>query len=428
MTGKMATIKIKPEIARPEIPDIPAAETAKLDNGIPVYLIESGTEELIRVDLTFPAGQLYEDRPLLASSVNGMLTEGTSNFSSRKINSLIDYYGAFCSPYCEKDQAGMVIFLINKHLQNILPLASEMLAKPAFRPRELKTFLNKRMRWLLINREKISFKSSELFLESVFGKTHPYGRIPQLNDYRNITSEMAGEYHRSKYVPGDMAIIISGRLPGNLLQGLNDHFGTLDCRYKGKKATSIMVTEPEKERNIYVPVSRSVQSSLRIGSPAIDIKHPDFSALKITDMILGGYFGSRLMKNIREDKGLTYGIGSSVTSLRAGGFKVISTEVDKSKRQYAINEIKKEIIKLQEKKVEMNELNMVRNYMLGELLRTFDGPFAIAEAFRNVWESGLDNDFYKMFAEKIKTIAPDEILRIAQTYYNIDELYFISVG
>lgn len=145
-------------------------------------------------------------------------------------------------------------------------------------------------------------------------------------------------------------------------------------------------------------------------------------------MILGGYFGSRLMKNIREDKGYTYGISSLVSSLDLAGYKVISVEVSKKNAQKTIDEILKEIRILQSVQIDREELNTVRNYMLGEMVRMFDGPFAIAESFRSAWQYGLDNSYYYKLAEKIRTIEPDEIMSIAKTYYNIDELNIITAG
>jgi zinc protease len=150
--------------------------------------------------------------------------------------------------------------------------------------------------------------------------------------------------------------------------------------------------------------------------------------LKVLDSILGGYFGSRLMKNIREEKGYTYGISSTVSSLDLTGYKIISTEVAHKNSRKAIDEIYKEIKLLQTVKVTKDEMAVVRNYMSGEMLRMFDGPFALAESFKSAWEFGLDNNYYYRLAEKIKSIDPDEIINLARTYYNLDELYEITVG
>jgi len=148
----------------------------------------------------------------------------------------------------------------------------------------------------------------------------------------------------------------------------------------------------------------------------------------VVDSILGGYFGSRLMKNIREEKGYTYGISSSLSSLDLSGYKVISTEVGQKYYQKTIDEIYKEIRLLQNNPVTKEELAVVRNYMSGEMVRMFDGPFALAESFKSAWEFGLDNSYYYRMAEKIKTIDADEITELAKTYYNIYDLYEVTVG
>jgi predicted Zn-dependent peptidase len=134
------------------------------------------------------------------------------------------------------------------------------------------------------------------------------------------------------------------------------------------------------------------------------------------------------MKNIREEKGYTYGISSTVSSLDLSGYKVISTEVSIKNCQKSIDEIYKEIKLLQSVPVKKEEMAVVRNYMSGEMVRMFDGPFALAESFRSAWEFGLDNNYYYRLAEKIKTIEPDEIIELARTYYNIDDLYEVTVG
>jgi predicted Zn-dependent peptidase len=179
---------------------------------------------------------------------------------------------------------------------------------------------------------------------------------------------------------------------------------------------------------MHIKKAGAIQTAFRIGSSTINKRHPDYPGLKFLNVILGGYFGSRLMKNIREDKGFTYGIHSSVSSLDLSGFKVISTEVGKNNSEKAFAEIYKEIRLLQEKPVEIDELEVVRKYMAGEMIRMFDGPFAIAESFRAVWEFGLDYNYFIRLMNTIRTITPDEIIRLANTYYNIDDLYEITAG
>jgi len=406
---------------------LPEARTIKLDNRIPVYLLNAGTEDIVRIEFIFKAGNVFEKIPLLASATNAMLNEGTLNYSSSRINKMFDFHGAFINQYTDKDLGGVVIFALHKNLKKILELAREILFLPVFPASELKAMLKKRLRLFLINREKVHNLATDKFYETIFGSDHPYGRQVVADDFNNLEPCMLRDFHKKHYTTGSLAIILSGKINDKVHETINQIFGGLSSRGSSqiKPAENPVLRDSIKT---HVKKQDALQTAIRIGSATINKCHPDYPGLKITDMVLGGYFGSRLMKKIREEKGYTYGIYSSVSSLNISGYKVISTEVSKKNTQKAIDEIMKEIRSLQSVPAGRDELNVVRNYMLGELLRMFDGPFAVAESFRSVWQYGLDNSYYYRLAEKIKTIDADEITSLAGTYYNIDELNIITAG
>jgi predicted Zn-dependent peptidase len=416
-----------PVIRQAEPGSIPEVRSHLLDNNIPVFLIEAGTEDVMRIDFTFSAGQAKESMPLVSSTVNMMLTEGTRKYNSKKLNRLLDFYGSFCNPFADKERAGMVIYLVNRQIENLIELSTEILFNPVFPVSELKALMNKRLRWYLISREKVQTLANDKFLEAVFGKDNPYGSQVTPDDFSKLDRKLLYDFHSSHYTPGNLAIIVSGKIPGNTIELLNKYMGSIKP-LPGNRSITTITPIGSGERKIHVEKQKAVQSALRIGSATINKKHPDYTGLKIVDMILGGYFGSRLMKNIREDKGLTYGISSSVNSLNISGYKVISAEVSKKSTQKAVDEIYNEIRLLQDKPVDDEEMAIVRNFMLGEMIRMFDGPFALAESFRSAWESGLDNTYYNRLAKKIKTIGSGEIMQLARTYYNTDELYEITAG
>jgi predicted Zn-dependent peptidase len=417
----------KPPIRPVLLGNIPEAGFIRLRNRIPVYLIEAGTEDIERLEFTFGAGSAMEYLPLLASTVNAMLTEGTVNYTPAKLNRELDFHGAFYHLYCEKDRAGIVIYCMNKHIEKILELAREILFSPVFPLKELRPLMKKRFRSFLINREKVNNLASDQYFESIFGEHHPYGRQIVTDDFKNLDPSVLKDFHSAYYTPGNMAIIVSGKIHEDIADLLNCYFGDIKSD-KTYIEESCSYLEKQKNNRVHIKKSGAVQTAIKIGSPAINKRHHDYPGLKIMNVILGGYFGSRLMKNIREDKGYTYGISSSVSSFNLSGFKVISTEVSKNFTQKTIDEIYSEIRLLQKVPVEKEELTIVKNYMLGDMVRMFDGPFALAESFRSVWEFGLDNSYYYRLADKIKTIEPDEITALARTYYNIDDLYEITAG
>jgi zinc protease len=419
--------RIQPQVIPAENIIIPDAASFKLDNGIPVFFLEAGTEDIMRLEFTFRSGQVFEKQPLQASTTNRMLTEGSLNYSSEELNRVLDFNGIFVNLSCEKDNAGIVLYFLNKHIERALDLSHEILFCPLFPENELNSLMKKRLNWFQVNIEKVQNQAQDQFFESLFGSNHPYGRKVSVDDFQKITPELLKEFHSKFYSPGNMAIIASGKIHERTLTILNNNFGGIHFNNVPVKDVPVLKNGQGK-RKIFIKKSGAVQSAIKIGSTTINKKEPDYPALKVLDTILGGYFGSRLMKNIREDKGYTYGINSVVTSLGLTGYKSITTEVGNSNREKAISEIYKEIKILQDTYVEKNELEVVRNYMSGEMLRMFDGPFALAESFKSAWEFGLDNNYYYRLAEKIKTIESDEIRSLALTYYRPEDLFEITVG
>jgi predicted Zn-dependent peptidase len=418
---------VQPPVFPVEKVVIPDAKSFRLNNGVPVYLIEAGTEDIMRIEFIFKAGLVKEDLPLLASTCNMMLSEGSKNYSSEELNRLLDYYGIFLNQSAEKDSAGIVLFFLNKHIEKVLELSREILFYPVFPEPELNSLMKKRLRWYLVNREKVQTLAIDQFFESLFGKNHPYGHQVIESDFENITPSYLSDFHRGNYSTGNMAVIISGKINNRTTELLDFFFGNIDSGGTDKEDNCNLI-RGEKLKKVHISKPGTVQTSVRIGSTTINKRHSDYPGLKVLDSILGGYFGSRLMKNIREEKGYTYGISSSLSSLDLSGYKVISTEVGQKNCQKTIDEIFREIKLLQNVPVMKEEMAVVRNYMSGEMVRMFDGPFALAESFRSAWEFDLDNSYYYRLAEKIKTITPNEIIELARTYYNIDELYEITVG
>ena len=419
--------RIQPPVFPVERVVIPEVKSFALSNGVPVYLIDAGTEDIIRLEITFRAGQVREHIPMLSSTTNMMLSEGSQNYSAEELNRLLDYYGAFLNLSPEKDLSGVVIFFLRKHIDKILELTRELIFRPLFPEEELNALMKKRLRWFLINREKVSNRAMDKFFESSFGKIHPYGRQLNERNFEMMNPSIIKEFHSRYYTPDNMTVIISGKIHPDTSELLNKYFGEISSQKKRLEDPTIAINS-EEVKEAHIHKKGAIQTAIRIGSPTINKRHPDYPGLKILNTILGGYFGSRLMKNIREDKGYTYGINSSVSSLDLAGYKVISTEVGPKNCRKTIDEVFNEIKILQSLPLENEEMAVVRNYMSGEMVRMFDGPFAIAESFRSAWEFGLDNKYYHNLSEKILKIEPDEIIELARTYYKIDELYQITVG
>jgi predicted Zn-dependent peptidase len=365
--------------------------------------------------------------PLLASTCNMMLSEGSQKYTSEELNKSLDYYGIFLNQSVDKDFASIILFCLNKHIDKVLELSHEIIFRPVFPEPELNSLMKKRTRWYLINREKVQNLAMDQFFESIFGKNHPYGHQITEQDFENINQSILSDFHSEYYAPENMAIIISGKIHPKTTSLLNTYIGNFLSRKRNCENLKHSLGSGLSKK---IPVVKpgAVQTAIRVGSATINKRHTDYPGLKVLDSILGGYFGSRLMKNIREEKGYTYGISSSLSSLDLSGYKVISTDVGRINAEKTLEEIYKEIRLLQTIPVSRDEMEVVRNYMSGEMVRMFDGPFALAESFRSAWEFGLDNSYYHRLSEKVISIEQDEIIELARKYYNIDELYEITAG
>ncbi|MBN2665847.1 MAG: insulinase family protein [Bacteroidales bacterium] len=406
--------------------DIPLKSLA-LSNGARLYMIEAGTEDVIRIECIFRAGMIKEHLPLLASSTNMMLTEGSERYTSEELNALLDYYGIFFNLQAERDTAGLTAYFLSRYFDKALELLAEVLFSPVFPAKELEKLMKKRLNWFRINREKVQNIASERFFESIFGPGHPYGRMVSEPDFKVMTPSLLRDFHSRLYRPEEMAVIVSGKIPGSAVDSLEKHFGGLRSeKIQTIEKQSIIKGSPVRKEHI--KKKGAVQTAIRIGAATINKRHPDYPGLKFLNVILGGYFGSRLMKNIREEKGYTYGIHSIVSSFDKSGFRMISTDVGRENAGKAIDEITKEINILLTTPVPADEIEVVSNYMAGELVRLFDGPMSIAESFKSAWEFGLDLSYFSTIMHTIRTITPEELLKLANTYYTSGDIYEITAG
>jgi len=405
----------------------PDPEVVKLDNGIPVYLLSAGTHDLTKIEFLFKAGSWFEDKALVSKFTNKMLKEGTKSLSASQIHETIDYYGAHLEVTSDKDMAYVTLYSLNKHLNHLLPVLKEVILEPVFPEKELATRIQNKKQEFLINCEKVKYIARWKFNELIFGASHPYGKFFGVEDFDKLACSDLADFHKNNYCIKNCKIIVAGKIHAELISSLNRIFGNYnDC-------SSFINNKPNylghiDQHQIHIKKDKAVQSAIRIGKVFVNKIHPDYLKLKVVNTILGGYFGSRLMTTIREEKGYTYGIGSGISSMQHAGSFFISSEVGADVTNNAIEDIYNEIKILQEEKVPPKELDLVRNYMLGNLLRSMDGPFALAESLKSVLEYEMNVSFFQDFIGTIKNISAEEIRDLAQKYFERETLYELKVG
>ncbi len=420
--------KQQPKFKNIENINIPVPEKINLDNGIETYIINAGTQEIIKIDIIFNAGSWYQEKPLIATIVNEMLTEGTKSLTSQQIAEKLDYYGAFIHPNPTKDFGNITLYTLKKYLPETIKILDDIIKNPIFPEDELKTFLSKRKQQFQIELEKVTNIARREFNEQLFGENHPYGKKTKPEDYDLVNRKDVIQFHKRLYHSGNCKIILSGKIDDSDIKLLNQYLGSKDWSIKTEaKSLNFDITYQPKMES-FVEKENVTQSAIRLGGIIINKDHPDYHKLNVVNTILGGYFGSRLMKTIREEKGYTYGISSVLVSLKHAGYLVILSEVGANVAKNAIADILIEIKKLRLEKVSQQELDLVKNYMFGDLLRSFDGPFEISASFKSIIDLGLDTNYYDKAIETIKTITPDEIILMANKYLQEDTLIKIIAG
>lgn len=398
----------------------------KLDNGIPVFTINAGKQELVRIEFIFENVNWNPSKPLEAISVSHLINNGTPKLTAREIADQVDYYGAFLQTEYGADQSTVKLYTLNKHLAAVLPILHSIMNDSIFPEQELAIFVQNQKQSLQVSLQKNDYLARKTFANTLFGDT-TYGSNIDAADYDAIKREDLLDYFKSAYKPENCTIFVAGKFEEAGFNILNKIIGgkwsshgqsTVNhFRFAETRGSEVLIEKPE-----------ALQSAIRMGTLGITRNHVDFPAFQVLNCLLGGYFGSRLMANIREDKGYTYGIGSAVTSLKDAGYFFIATEVGADVCASALTEIEKEIDILKTVLVPEGELDLVRNYMLGSMLGSLENAFSHADKFKNVYFSGLDYGYYERYIQTVKHITPSELQQLALRYLNTEHFVKVVVG
>ncbi len=428
MTEKMKLDrKTAPEFRAIENISLVRPERFQLDNGCQIFTFNSGDQDLVRIEWLFKNLRFNPAKPLLNVAVNTMLTEGTSRLSASQIADQVDFYGAFLQVDYGYDHSQVVLYTLTKHLSKTLPVLKELIADSVFPEKEIETFVRNQQQKLQVSLQKNDVVARRTFNKAIYGETI-YGLGANFEDYKTLQRQDMIEHFRQMYQPANCTIIAAGKVDQSTLDQIVLHFGQEWTNYSVAADISQPTLQPSTERVYLVEKPGALQSAIRMGLPLINRKHPDFPSFQVLNTILGGYFGSRLMANIREDKGYTYGIGSGLSSLDKGAAFFIASEVGADVCRAAVAEIEKEIVLLKTELVPESELSLVRNYMLGSLLGSLENVFSHADKFKNIHFAGLDYDYYERYTDAVKNITSEEILRLAQKYFDLEKFYRVIVG
>lgn len=398
-----------------------------LDNGVPVYSIHAGAQEVLQVEMVFYAGSFFENRKGIASATNYLLKNGTKTRSAFQLNEDFEYYGAYCTRACYSETAVVTLHTLSRHVDELFPVMQDMLTESVFPTEELEIYKQNSIQRLKVNLQKAEFVAGRLINTYLYGSKHPYGSYSQQEDIEALNIDDIKAFYRQYYLNGHCVIFVSGFVPADLKSKLNQYFGKLNLSKPAFTVPDVKST-PHTER-----VSRiqndpaAVQGAIRIACNFPNRHHADFKKVVVLNSVFGGFFGSRLMSNIREEKGYTYGIYSYLQNNIQQSAWVISTEAGKDVCEAAIKEIYLEMQRLRDEPIADDELMLVRNYMIGGILGDLDGPFHIMAKWKNIILNNLDEQYFNESVQVIKHITAAELQELAQKYLQPEKFFELVV-
>lgn len=402
-------------------------KSEQLDNGIPLYYIHQPEMDIIKLECIFKGGMSTQKKPLLAKAVAELLKEGTATYSSEQIAAQIEAKGAFLDTSAKADFISISLYTLADQLIHLLPTLRSIITEANFPEEELQDFIDNNKQKFAVNKEKVGFLAKNEFMQQLFGQNHPYNDKLALEDFDSISRADLQEYYADYIQNKSFSVMLSGKVGEDEKYILNQHFGSLDLTTSKNEGMDFKPLENPNKR-VKVEKKGASQAALRLGKLSIGKQHEDFPALFFLNTLFGGFFGSRLMTNIREEKGYTYGIGSGLVSLKEAAYFFISSEIGANYVEETLAEIQKEMSRLSEELITEEELNLVKRYLQGSLMRSFDGPFSAIDRYKSLHLLGLSYSYYDNLWHEFSKMTAEKLQATAKKYMKFDDLSIIIAG
>lgn len=403
---------LTPPFIIPQNIHLPQISEESISGGVDLHYYESPNLEVFRLELVYRAGSYFDSQPGDAFFVAKLLNAGSKELNSHQIAEGFDKYGGFLEVSPSLERITITLHGMSKYFDIYLEWLLRMLDCPEFPKAEMEIQKNIAVQNLLVNKEKTAFECSRIFREGLFGGTK-LGKTLTEVEIKDVNRASLINFWESKIKDSALDIFLTGNFGNKELEKIRKSF-SVGGKKKNLEPLRSPIIFPVFENKI--ENEKNVQSSIRLGRRMINRKHPDFIKFMVTNTLFGGYFGSRLMKNIREEKGLTYGISSSLTPWVDDGIWAIGADVNKQNVDLALQEIDLEIKKIKETQVNFEELERVKNYMAGSIMNSSNTPFDKMDKHKAIKFEALGYDFYDKIIGEILEVNSEQVLEMANKY------------
>lgn len=419
----------QPEIRPMQVFNLPAPERLVMPNGTRMTVMDGGNHEVFRLDLLVHGGKWRQTMPLQANFTNRMLNEGTVGLTSEQIFDLLDRYGAWVVQETSVNFSVITLFSLTKYAKETLDVVEKILREPSFPQDEFQIMVDNALQQYQVNSKKVDYKARVLLNKVLLGDEHPCAKFAGREDYSRIQTYNLVDFYNRHYHSGNVSVYLSGKVNGPIRKMVEDRFGKREWGQSSTLVPLVPITPvTQSDKRFFEEVPDSVQSAVCMGNVTIPLSHPDYDALQVVETAFGGYFGSRLMSNIREDKGYTYGIFSGTIPQPFESVKIIISQCAHEYVNPLIDEVFVEIQRLHEQGIPQEELEMVQNYMLGELSRRYENILSLNDAFIYVDTTGLKDDFMAKRTADIRNITPERVAEIVARYFDPEKMKVVVAG
>lgn len=419
----MNTLYKQPPISQLRNIKFPEIESFKAPNGLTIHLNPAGETDVVKLDLLINAGRPQERKHMVSRAVGNLITRGTGQKDRDDIDELIDQKGAILYSTAEPDLIHISLLTIARHVERLFPLVLEMLTDPAFHEVELIKFIKRNKLKLREDLHSPSVRAYRHTTEHVFGKDHPYGYNSNKRYFDSLRSEDLVLFYLDNFFPANTHLILTARGEDRMVQILMEGFG--QWKSAGNEKSDWNIPPPVNETgNSYIEFqAANKQMAFCMARTGPGREDPSYVEGQMLSLALGGYFGSRLMKNIREEKGLAYDIHSTLDPLRFATLFMVAGECNRKAADEVKKEIAREMTVLREELIGDREMEMLKNYTMGVIMNTLDGPLHTSDWIRSyIAESGSPRDL-RYFSEKVLDIKSRDLRELARDFLREDQFF-----
>lgn len=408
---------------------LPPASTHTLHNGIRVH-IESGSEiEVSRLTIALPAGEAESPRPGLAGCAAMMLIEGTRRMNGEEIANTLEYNGAWVNTSVSTHYTSIVLSSLNDKFADVLPVLADMILCPTFPPAATARLLQRQAARLDIEREKVTYIADSAIRPLAYGKDNPLARTENPDEVRAFTPQELSDFHFSRLDPSNIHIFLAGNITEDMIRTVDMIFARFP-RHSGPELHRLSFPLPQTAPvRTDIPLGHAKQSAVKIMIPAVGRTDGDFVPLRAAVTALGGYFGSRLMLNIREDKGLTYGISAVLLGYSSRSFITIATQTDGSTKDEVISLIAEELEKMKDiYSYTDDEIKRLSKFLLSNLATTLDTPFSRMDYTQTHVYADTPDDYFEQQESLARRLSPEILAEMARKYFDLSKMVIATAG